>query len=78
MTRMRDHMEQLLKGEAPRPEVATFLGLNLARSSLLWSASPLDQRRYTAAPRKIAKPPRLVALRAYPAIPKANLTYSLP
>ena len=38
----------------------------------------MTNRRYTATPREIAKPPRLVALRAYPVIPKANLTYSLP
>jgi len=35
-------------------------------------------RRYTAAPRVIAKAPRLVALRSYPAIPKPNRAYSIP
>jgi len=35
-------------------------------------------RRYTAAPRKIAKAPRLVALRSYSAIPRPNRAYSIP
>src|SRR5262249_24769718 len=35
-------------------------------------------RRYTAAPRKLARAPWLAALRSYPAIPKPNRAHRLP